>query len=91
MIRLTLDVFQEFQEDFEGYNFSPKELKKFGESMKEKLSTISKALAELEKLGWEWRTTYNNIVLWKQANLKKAKQEIKGLDIDRYILSFESL
>ena len=89
MARITIKLLEDVEQDLEGYNYSPEEFRQVGEKLKKRFERIAKALETLEKLNWQWTTSYKTILLWKKIPIEQAKKEIQGLDLQQDIFSFE--
>ena len=89
MIRIVLSLFEDVEQEMEGYNYSPDELKKVGDMLKDRMYNIADAMDKLEKLGWEWTTSYRTILLWKQTTHAQAKKQIHVHNSEQFMKSFE--
>lgn len=93
MIRITIPFLRHFEEQLAGNVQKLSELEKLCKEVAVHASKIIAVLKVLEKHGWKWETSYNDVILFKPHFFAMTKAdalaELKRLDIDTSIVEIE--
>jgi hypothetical protein len=90
MLRLTIQVFEDFEEEFGAEQLgNTDELRDVGDRFSKRMKTIAGLLDILEKNKWQWTTGTHDIILYKNCTKEEAITEFKKLKIPEGIIEID--
>ncbi len=89
MAQICIYLLEDIEEELGLENISLNDLRKYGDTLKQRMHKIADALGVLEKHGWKWTTGAKDIFLFKDVSVQEAQKEISKLDIDKNLIHFD--
>lgn len=89
MIRATIMVLQDVEEELGADVNSVSDLKAMGDKVDERLHVVADALDKLEKLGWKWDSAGKEIHVFKDSPREDAEKELLEAGMPKEIVHFD--
>ena len=89
MIRATIMILQDVEEDLGADMNSIGDLRDMGDKVDKRLHVVANALDKLERLGWKWDSAGREIHAFKDIDKETAEKELLEAGLPEDIVHFD--